>query len=209
MPARIRSRILQSFKVALNLLLPAWSPVQACNINNLNVRPRSDNRIKARAMQRGGSPPACLTRRNPPACLLPLLPLPSFPREKRERGGERRSETISVAVVVGVSRAVVSGVPRSFARTAWRTVPSLQRGTHHRDRGETRREERRNRLYVRWLSTPVIKYGALGRGSPHPPPLLSQYASASAFKDGARVLGCLPPPPPRLPSAVLSLLVLP
>lgn len=36
---------------------------------------------------------------------------------RRERGGERRSETISVVMVVGISRSLSVGVPRSFVRS--------------------------------------------------------------------------------------------
>lgn len=72
----------------------------------------------------------------------------------------------------------------------------------HASGGETqekRREERKreDRLYVRWLSTPVIKYGASGG---------SQHARASTFKDGARTFsfGSLLPAPPLLFNVLLS-----
>lgn len=51
-------------------------------------------------------------------------------------------------------------------------VSSWLRGTHRRERERARRS-----VYMRWLSTPVIKYGA-SKGS--------QHARASTFKNGAR-----------------------
>jgi len=91
-----------------------------------------------------------------------------------------------IPVVVVVRSIVLVAISYMFARgTAKRNRhKSHSRYIHgvyyYREKrdGERQKRQRRELLaYERWLSTPVIKYGA-SEGS--------QHACASAFKDGAR-----------------------
>jgi hypothetical protein len=125
--------------------------------------------------------------------LSPAVPLEKEKTRERERErDERRSESIPVATVVGVSRSLSVADPafvhsRGTARRRSGSPSSLRGRTLPEEREREREKSGSPLVYVRWLSAPVIKYGA-SEGS--------QHARASAPLRTAREF----PPSPDCPS---------